>query len=1292
MAYLGHKPAVGENNSFRILDDISSYVLTFDGSSASVIGLSDETITITENNHRFITGQRVTYSNGGGSNITGLVNGQAYFVINHSSTQIKLASSASNALAGTAVNLTGLSNAAGHTLTLAFDGVNTKFDPTFGDGMHDTLIKRAAQLVISLNGIIQQPHDTTTPTTGFGVDSLGNIIFSTPPASTDIFWGHILASNTVTFDSSDNDVDTFTGNGSTISFTLSKIPPDNRNILVTIDGVVQYPSDAANTRSYSVSENVMTFAAAPGNGTVIQVRHIGYAGSSGGGGGGVTGFYGRIGNVSLQSTDNIVANNATFNGNVSIAQTLTYEDVTNIDSVGLITARSGIKDSTLTAGRVVYVDSDKTLTDSANLTFDGNDVGIARSIFHSGDTNTHIGFPGNDSISFQTGGNRSFAIDGNANLVKSPSGGSGNASVYARDLFISGSGNRGLTLHTTDTSGGNRKTSLFFGDGTSSSEMARAMLFYDHNGDYMHMSVDGAGTNVTKSSLRMHSDGTVRIDTTPTGNSSETLMLKSYKARVLNNATGINFRDVADHTQFSVIVEKKSTSNSATDVLFKVSDGSTNVTNTLAGGTEVIRFKSDGNIGINQPVPREKLDIAAGRIILDEGYQFTWASGTTNRARIHGDSGSNFIVENGSSNTETLRITSTGNVQLQGGIIYGDDNASNVLKLQSTSGNSNHSRIEIGASQSSDNGGIHFYTAGASTATRHMTLKGTSGHLGIGVDNPERDLHISNTTPYIRVESTSANQPATLELYHTRGNGSDKWPSSVSTADGALTLNVANGNNGAPQEKVRITSGGQLHVGNSTNNAIDNALFKAVADDGEAANLYVGQFINKEATSGESFGVNIQAGSSSSDHGFRVKNRANDAFQFLVRGDGNVGINTDFTGSQTWRNGQRLEIFGGGGNVTGELHIGANRGDSNQSVGSINFFDNSQDSTHRHIALIEADKSGSTSNKRGGDLIFFTKKDNTAAPDEKLRINNLGIHKITTPGNTADGTYYSTLTINNTGSSTWSRLRFDRSDVAKWGLSLGTDDKFRISNLYTDGSSGSPNDDCLVISNTSKISIGEDDPEDNHVLIRGSSTVATKSGHIMLTGDSATVDEGPQIVFSESGATTSYAGGYIGFKRVSTNAIGQLVFGTRGVAGDANTVPDERLRINHDGKFTINNGASEYASGTIQYVNQNDWYAAEPEIRWSTYAVVGAFVMVCYEDNNADGNNLGAYFVGPSTSAYAGATTQPFNRFSGSGNLEVKIDQVGGTGNRRLQFRCTHSSANGNSNKFLRWAILRIHQ
>ena len=34
---------------------------------------------------------------------------------------------------------------------------------------------------------------------------------------------------------------------------------------------------------------------------------------------------------------------ATFSGNVSIAGTLTYQDVSNIDSVGMVTARKGIQ-------------------------------------------------------------------------------------------------------------------------------------------------------------------------------------------------------------------------------------------------------------------------------------------------------------------------------------------------------------------------------------------------------------------------------------------------------------------------------------------------------------------------------------------------------------------------------------------------------------------------------------------------------------------------------------------------------------------------------------------------------------------------------------------------------------------------------------------------------------------------------------------------------------------------------------------------------------------------------------
>ena len=42
-------------------------------------------------------------------------------------------------------------------------------------------------------------------------------------------------------------------------------------------------------------------------------------------------------------TGNVIATKGTYSGNVTIGGTLTYEDVTNIDSVGLVTAREGIE-------------------------------------------------------------------------------------------------------------------------------------------------------------------------------------------------------------------------------------------------------------------------------------------------------------------------------------------------------------------------------------------------------------------------------------------------------------------------------------------------------------------------------------------------------------------------------------------------------------------------------------------------------------------------------------------------------------------------------------------------------------------------------------------------------------------------------------------------------------------------------------------------------------------------------------------------------------------------------------
>ena len=347
MAYIGLKPTAGENNSFRILDTLSTFTATFDGSSASVVSLGSDTINIPE--HRFVTGQRVTYNKGaGGTVITGLSDG-VYFIIKVDRNLFQLASSASNANNGTQINLTGLGAGTAHTLALAFDGVNTKFKITHDGGTH-AKVTRASQLMISVNGVLQQPHDSASPSSGFGIDSDSILVFSTAPTSNDTVFGSIFSTNISSFEISDNDIDNFTGDNSTVNFTMAKTPPDPRNVLVTLDGVVQYPSDSTTTRAYTVAtdSNVLSFTSAPATGVAIQVRHIGFAGGSGGGGGLVSSVFGRTGDVVLTNNDditirNIVGTAATFSGNVTIGGVLTYEDVTNIDSIGIVTARSGIK-------------------------------------------------------------------------------------------------------------------------------------------------------------------------------------------------------------------------------------------------------------------------------------------------------------------------------------------------------------------------------------------------------------------------------------------------------------------------------------------------------------------------------------------------------------------------------------------------------------------------------------------------------------------------------------------------------------------------------------------------------------------------------------------------------------------------------------------------------------------------------------------------------------------------------------------------------------------------------------
>ena len=80
--------------------------------------------------------------------------------------------------------------------------------------------------------------------------------------------------------------------------------------------------------------------------------------------------------------------NASFSGNVSVGGTLTYEDVTNIDAVGIITARSD-----------VLVGSGITLSPDGDIFFTGIMTGNGSGL--TGVANTDVIFP--DKISLGDG-------------------------------------------------------------------------------------------------------------------------------------------------------------------------------------------------------------------------------------------------------------------------------------------------------------------------------------------------------------------------------------------------------------------------------------------------------------------------------------------------------------------------------------------------------------------------------------------------------------------------------------------------------------------------------------------------------------------------------------------------------------------------------------------------------------------------------------------------------------------------------------------------------------------------
>ena len=206
---------------------------------------------------------------------------------------------------------------------MAFQGIVTGFTPN--DGQGDTLLVGA----IKTNDNFRELYEALGDGTSIGIATLtqlklSGILTATSVDVPNINLSGILTAATLTaanvqvsgIVTANNFSGNFTG-GTVVANSLNLLGPLNINnqVRLTSGGALQ---------------NIVSVAT-----TSLNVTGVATA----------TSFVGPLTGdaTGLSGSPSITVTNITASGNVSIAGTLTYEDVTNVDSIGLITARNGVQ-------------------------------------------------------------------------------------------------------------------------------------------------------------------------------------------------------------------------------------------------------------------------------------------------------------------------------------------------------------------------------------------------------------------------------------------------------------------------------------------------------------------------------------------------------------------------------------------------------------------------------------------------------------------------------------------------------------------------------------------------------------------------------------------------------------------------------------------------------------------------------------------------------------------------------------------------------------------------------------
>ena len=243
----------------------------------------------------------------------------------------------------------------------------------------------------------------------------------------------------------------------------------------------------------------------------------------------------------------VISGVTTITGNLSVGGTITYEDVTNVDSIGIVTARGG-----------VHIDD---------------------SIVHIGDTNTKIRFPAADTISFETGGSEvlSMNLDGLVTGGQTNPTSSDNGNIYIKNASSIGGVGHAVNYVSNAVFNGAWK---YINSGTGATR-----IIVNQNGYQFDVAGSGtAGNNITfNPALNISSAGAHKITCTAShysANLSEmntgNLALNIIKSRQ-GQTKGIGFGAIGSSTSNTGIQAYDTSNNSANPLLINPFGGKVNI-------------------------------------------------------------------------------------------------------------------------------------------------------------------------------------------------------------------------------------------------------------------------------------------------------------------------------------------------------------------------------------------------------------------------------------------------------------------------------------------------------------------------------------------------------------------------------------------------------------------------------------------------------------------------------------------------------------------------------------------